>query len=75
MAWDPTVDYAGQYIHLPWCRRSCSLRCNPTGREPDFTPYRHTDFCSGGCGNKCADRDEAAWPMPGAEVSLAQAGG
>ena len=74
VAWDSTVDYAGQYIHLPWCRRSCGLSCNPTGRKPDFAPYRHTDFCSRGCGNKCADRDEAAWPMPGADVSLAQAG-
>ena len=55
--WNPRVSYADAYVHAPWCRGTCSHRCNPTGRAPDFERYRHDDYCRGGCGNKCARAD------------------
>ena len=74
--WNPTVDYAAEYRHLDWCRRSCDLECNPNGRERDFAPYLHDDFCTGGCGNRCSEqRSESAMSALGAGAPPAESGG
>ena len=66
--WNPQVEYTATYIHQPWCRRSCGCRCNPTGRAQDLPAYRHSDYCRGGCRNKCADSDQTTSQVPEAEV-------
>lgn len=66
--WTPRVEYPAAYVHLSWCRRSCGCCCNPTGRGQDFPAYRHSDYCRGGCRNKCADSDGSTSQVPAVEV-------
>ena len=75
--WNQEVDYAAEYRHLDWCRRSCGLECNPNGKERDFAPYLHKDSCTGGCGNRCVERYQIKSAMASAKASasVAKSGG
>ena len=72
--WRPDVEYSAAYVHLPWCRRSCGCRCNPHRRAPDFTAYRHSDNCRGGCQDKCAGTADSAAQIPTVEVIRPEGG-